>query len=266
MKTPNKLFLAWHEPTSRSWFPIGQLTFDGVRYYFVYTQGAKEAQQKCGFKPLFSFPNFNTVYTSTYLFPVFANRLMSRSRPDYLSYMQWLNIPKQEISEYEDNPIAILARSGGERQTDNLTVFPYPEPDAEGAYHFHFFSHGLRYLPQASIERINHLEPKEKLWLAREFQNPHDSQALTLNTKDHYIVGYCPRYLLSEIFEILQEISNLIDLHVERVNQPPTPLHSRLLCHIIIKPNNHLQLFSRQEYQLLIKEGLISEVLENALS
>ena len=41
MKT---LFLAWQDPTTRAWLPVGRLTFDGKMYTFAYTQGAKEAQ------------------------------------------------------------------------------------------------------------------------------------------------------------------------------------------------------------------------------
>lgn len=250
MKTMKTLFLAWQDPNSRSWFPIGRLTFDGDHYQFTYTRGVLEAQQKCGFEPLSSFPRLGEVYTSTYLFPVFANRLMPRSRPDYSRFIQWLNIP-----EYEDDLIAMLARSGGQRETDTLTVFPGPAPDEEGRYHLHFFSHGLRHLPSSSIERINRFEPGEKLWLAHEFQNTFDSQALTLNTEDHYIVGYCPRYLNSEIFELLRRNPSLVKVCVERVNQPPTPLQFRLLCNLTAQSSNDFRPFSSDEYQPFIDEG-----------
>ncbi|GAA6617405.1 HIRAN domain-containing protein [Scytonema sp. NUACC26] len=190
MKTPKTLFLAWLDPFSRCWFPIGRLTFDGGIYQFVYTQGVKEAEEKCAFKPLSSFPRLDKIYTSTYLFPVFANRLMSRKRPDYSSFLEWLNILNDE-----KDPIAILARSGGERETDTLAVFACPEVNEQGQYYLYFFLHGLRHLSSSTIERIDRLEPGETLWLAHEFHNPYDSQALILNTKDHYIVGYCPRYL-----------------------------------------------------------------------
>jgi len=40
MKT---LFLAWQDYESRSWSPIGRLTFDEKRYQFVYIQGGKKA-------------------------------------------------------------------------------------------------------------------------------------------------------------------------------------------------------------------------------
>lgn len=248
MKTPKTLFLAWQDPISRSWFPIGRLTFDGGIYQFTYTQGVKEAEEKCAFKPLSSFPYLDEVYTSSQLFPVFANRLMSRSRPDYRSFIEWLNILNDE-----NDPMAILARSGGERETDTLAVFPCPEIDEQGQYHLYFFSHGLRHLPSSAIERINQFESGEKLWLAHEFQNLSDSQALILNTSDHYIVGYCPRYLLAEIFELLRPNSNL-EVQVERVNKPPTPLQFRLLCKMSVDALDNFRPFSSSQYQPLIAE------------
>ncbi|MEG3979147.1 DNA-binding protein, partial [Microcoleus sp. herbarium8] len=91
MKT---LFLAWQNPGSGSWFPIGRLTFNGKEYQFNYTNGVLEAKLKCGFELLPSFPDFNNVYTSQKLFPLFSNRVMPRSRPDYPEFVQWLNIPQ----------------------------------------------------------------------------------------------------------------------------------------------------------------------------
>ncbi|WP_254173143.1 DNA-binding protein [Planktothrix pseudagardhii] len=246
MKTHKTLFLAWQDPNSRFWFPIGRLTFDGATYQFVYTQGVKEAQEKSGFTPLSSFPRFDEVYTSTYLFSVFSNRLMPRSRPDYSSFIEWLNIPK-----HEDDPITLLARSGGQKKTDTLTVFPCPIPDEEGRYHLHFFPHGMQHLPPSSIERINCFVPGEKLWLSHEFQNIYDQMALTLNTEDHYIVGYCPRYLNPEIFELIRRTTYEVNVQVERINQPPTPRQFRLLCHLTAKGDDGFSPFSSKIYQPL---------------
>lgn len=248
MNTLKTLFLAWQDPISRYWFPIGRLTFDESIYQFVYTQGVKEAEEKCAFKPLSSFPRLDEIYRSTQLFPVFANRLMSRSRPDYSSFIEWLNILNDE-----NDLMAILARSGGERETDTLAVFSCPEVDEQEQYHLHFFSHGLRHLPSSAIERINQFDPGEKLLLAHELQNPYHSQTLILNTEDHYIVGYCPRYLLAEIFELLRQNSNL-EVQVERVNRPPTPLQFRLLCKMSVHTLDDFHLFSSYQYQPLIAE------------
>ena len=238
------LFLAWQDYESRVWFPIGRLTFDGTKYQFVYIQGAKDAEQQCGFQPLISFPQWDEVYYSNYLFPLFANRLMSRSRPEYKSFVERLNVPLEE-----DDPMVLLARSEGKRETDSLTVFPCPEPDEKGKYELHFFAHGLRYLPAGAIARIEQFQIGDKLWLAHEFQNEYDTRALTLNTQDHHIVGYCPRYLLSNVFDVLMRSPNLVDVRVERINHSPTPLRFRLLCKMTYSTLDRMKPFSQERYQ-----------------
>jgi HIRAN domain len=125
--------------------------------------------------------------------------------------------------------------------------------DEQGQYHLYFFLHGLRHLPSSAIERVNQLEFGEKLWLAHEFQNPYDSQALILNTEDHYIVGYYPRYLLAEVFELLRQNSNL-DVRVERVNKASTPLQFRLLCKMSVDAKDDFRPFSGSQYQPLVAE------------
>ncbi|MBE9007999.1 HIRAN domain-containing protein [Fortiea sp. LEGE XX443] len=241
MKT---LFLAWQDPKSRAWFPIGRLTFDGTQYQFVYTQGAAMAQRKCEFQLLLAFPKLNMVYKSIHLFPLFSNRLMQRSRPNYKNYVEWLNIP-----EGEDDPIAILARSGGRKETDNFEVFPCPEPDENGLYYIHFFAHGLRHLPTCAIERINQFNMGELLYLANEFQNPYDPRALLLCTEDHHIVGYCPRYLVDDVFQLKNRNPELVKVHVERINPAPTPLQLRLLCNMTTEWPQEFHPYSGQEYQ-----------------
>ncbi|MBK1988274.1 DNA-binding protein [Sphaerospermopsis aphanizomenoides BCCUSP55] len=245
MKT---LFLAWQNPKSRAWFPVGRLSFDGIYYQFVYTQGAKEAQANFGFQLLYSFPALNRVYTSAELFPLFSNRVMRRSRPDYKNYIKLLNIP-----ESEDDAISILSRSGGRKVTDHYEVFPCPEPDENGLYKIHFFAHGLPYFPPSAIERIHQLQTQEMLYLANEFQNPHDSKSLLLCTKDHYIVGYCPRYLVDDVFK-LKEKNSEINVQVERVNPVPAPLQLRLLCNLTAKWPEDFSPFSSREYQPILAD------------
>lgn len=126
MKT---LFLAWQDarpdggarPGSRAWFPIGRLESEPGQgwFRFLYTKGVLEAQAKAGFQPLDAFPQFEKVYESGELFPLFQNRLISPKREDYAEYLERL-----ALSPEERDPFAILAVSGGGRQTDNLEVFP----------------------------------------------------------------------------------------------------------------------------------------------
>jgi HIRAN domain len=243
MKT---LFLAWQDPTSRSWFPIGRLTFESNIYSFVYTQGALNAAQESAFQPLYSFPDFERVYKSEVLFPLFANRVMRSSRPDYTDYIDWLNIP-----HHKDDPITILSRSGGKKATDHFEVFPCPEPDRNGLYHIHFFLHGLRHRQQAAIERVNTLKACEPLYVMHDVQNSYDSLALALRTDDEYLIGYCPRYLATDIHELLKQDSKLVNVHVERVNLVPAPIQLRLLCSITAEWPSDFHPFSSDEYQPL---------------
>ncbi|MEA5468964.1 HIRAN domain-containing protein [Spirulina sp. 06S082] len=245
--TISTLFLAWQDPQSRSWFPIGRLTFDGELYKFVYIEGARNAQREANFSLLHSFPELTKEYKSIELFPPFANRLMRPSRPDYNDYIQSLNIPRDR-----DDPIAIFSRSGGRKATDTFEIFPCPKPDENGLFHIHFFAHGLRHIPQCSRDRINLLQPNEQLYLANEFQNSYDSQALLLCTKDHHIVGYCPRYLATDTLGICREKPDLVHVHVERINPAPTPLQSRLLCNMTAEWPQESYPFSEREYQSIV--------------
>jgi HIRAN domain len=247
-----KLFLAWQEPKSRHWFPIGQLTFDGKFYQFVYTHGIEKAQAESNFKLLHSFPERDRVYTSSELFPLFSNRLMRPSRPDYQDYIQWLNIPQNK-----DDPMAILARSGGKKATDTFEVFPCPESSENGLYHLHFFVHGLRYMPECSVEQVKHLQPEERLYLTQDFQNPYDSKALLLRTEQRHNLGYCPRYLAADIYEILKQNPESVFVRVERVNSAPTPLQFRLLCNMTTQWNEDFNPFSSPDYRPIVDLSLL---------
>jgi hypothetical protein len=242
-----KLFLAWQDSRSRHWFPIGKLTFDGNHYHFVYTHGVKKAQTEANFKLLHSFSERDRIYTSSELFPLFSNRLMRPSRPDYQDYIQWLNIPQDE-----DDPISILARSGGHKATDNFEVFPYPESNENGLYHVHFFVRGLRYMPECSIELVKQLKPEYRLYLTHDLQNNHDSKALLLITEQRHNLGYCPRYLAADIYELLKQNPQSVDVRVERVNLAPTPIQFRLLCNLTAQWHDNFQPFSNQDYQPIV--------------
>lgn len=240
-----KLFVAWQDPISRAWYPIGRLTFENNCYQFVYIQGALEAREKVAFQGLWSFPDFNKVYQSPELFAFFFNRIMRPARPDYPLFIESLNLKETEV-----DPMTLLSRSGGRKVTDNYEVFPYPEADTNGFYHLYFFLHALRYMPSEINERIKKLELGETLYLMHDSQNDFDSNALMLRTKDFYLLGFCPRYLLDDIFPLVQSQPQAIEIKVDRLNQPPASLQMKLLCHLIVKKED-FQPFSSQMYEPL---------------
>ena len=240
------LFLAWQDPNARTWFPVGRLTHEHGLYRFSYLQGALEAREQAGFEPILSFPQFDYRYVSSDLFPLFANRLLRPSRPEYKDFIQWLNIP-----EHQDDPIALLARSGGKRKTDNFEVFPCPEQEADGNYHIHFFTHGLRHFPEAEQQHVQTLPPDTPLWLMHDLQNPFDSRALVLRTADRHQVGYCPRYLAQDLYELVSKFPEQVKAKVERVNPSPTPLQFRLLCNLTAPWLEGFEPFSSPSYHPL---------------
>ena len=237
----NVLYLAWQDPRSRDWFPIGRLRRINGSYEFAYTQGAQMAALA---KPLEAFPDWETVYEAEELFPLFANRVPTSSRPDYAEITRWL-----DLTPGEADPMVFLASSGGERATDTLEVFARPEPGADGRYLIRFFAHGLRHLPPSSQECVAKLKPDDPLVLMHDFQNEHDPNALLLRTKDKHAVGYCPRYLASDILRLLRENPELPVVSVKRVNDASSPLQWRLLCSLTAEWPADWEPFSGEEFQ-----------------
>lgn len=241
-----KLFLTWQHKESRKWFPIGCLTFVDETYRFFYIKGAFEAQEESGFQPLVSFPDFREVYESDELFPMFSNRVMPASRPEYRQIIELLSLPQ----DYND-PLAFLARSGGAKVTDNFEIFCSPKLEG-GKFSLHFFAHGLRYVPQDSIERISRMEREERLYLAHDFQNPFEENALLLHTRDNHIVGYCPSYLLDDMNEMRR--NKEIEVCVERVNDESAPLQFRLLCRLLFPQMQNYRPFATGNYAPVVSQ------------
>jgi hypothetical protein len=221
MKT---LYLAWREPGQR-WWPVGRLAREGSDYVFTYTQGARSAEA-AGFRPLSSFPDFDQVYVSSQLFPMFQNRLPPQSRPDYQDFIEWLDLERTEA-----DPLVMLARSGGQRETDMFEVFPIPEPNVEGRYRSTFFVHGLRHRGASAEEEVRSLRPGDELALEAEPANPHDPRALRVHTVVRGVhIGFVPRYLCQDLHALLAAAGELPRARVQRVNPPPTPAQFRVLC------------------------------------
>ena len=164
-------------------------------------------------------------YESEELFPIFKNRLLPKSRPEYSSYLNWLGFGEENVSELEE-----LARSGGIRATDSLQLFPVPEK-ANGKYEVMFFSHGIRHLPPNYIERVNHLNQGSALYLMRDIQNEFDSLALALRTDDPIeIVGYCPSFFVKDFDRLIEKNgSEKVNVSIVKINLN-SPLQFRLLC------------------------------------
>jgi hypothetical protein len=197
-------------------------------YRFVYTEGARRLE---GFQPFSGLDDLEAVYESNELFPLFANRLLAPSRPEYQTYLEWTGF----APDNPPDPIALLSVTEGRRATDQLEILPNPLPDSDGNYLTKFFLHGIRWSTPAAIERISRLQPGDRLGLMPDINNPADPNAVAARTMDkaeNHLLGYVPRYLAYDVRGLCHSCpADAPQLTVERVN-PKAPLQFRLLCRL----------------------------------
>ena len=236
----SSVFLAWQDPVERDWHTVGKLTQKDDHYQFQYTLGAGRCQR---FTPFTGMEDLTTLYQSERLFPLFANRLLSERRPEYKKLLSWLGMDGQQ------NPLLILAKTGGIKSTDNLQIFPEVQPNSTGAFDMDFFVHGVRYVSDSARDRIKRLQPGETLLLMQDFQNPADSMALAIRTgQTPEIIGYCPRYLTKDIHRLINQNAQM-QLAVNRVNDD-APLYYQLMCTLTVTTNTApgYALFDSEEF------------------
>jgi hypothetical protein len=239
------LFVTWRSPKTHSIIPVGRLIYrDDKLYEFAYINKAQAAVHQ-GFMPFLDFPYLGQFYLSHQLFPLFANRVLPVNRPEFREYIRGLG-----LSHENGDPMHILARTGGRRETDQIEMFPLPLPDPQtGAFATHCLIRGIRYMPQPVVdERIAVLRPHEPLLLLWDAQNTLDPTALAVRTLDCVLLGYLPAYLNREMWELLSSCPQC-QVHVERVNPPPAGVHHRLLCRVDgCWPEGYIP-FSTADYQ-----------------
>lgn len=224
-----QLFVSWRSPKSRRVHPVGRLTNDPAThgYEFRYVRNVSEATTD-GFVPFSEFPTLAGVYRAHNLFPLFANRVMPKSRPDYRPFLNALGLSPETA-----DPMVILARTGGTRQTDQIELFPVPKPDPDGCYFSYCLLRAVKYMPGPVVEeRLARLQPGERLLMFDDWQNPVDGSAVGVRTEDSYMVGYLPAYLTADI-RALRDKCGRVEVLVERFNPPPAEVHHRLLCKVV---------------------------------
>ena len=190
------LFLAWHDTgENRLWYPVGRLDADleSSSYRFRYTGGAERANREARFPLIVGFPEMKRDYHSEELFPLFQNRVMSPSRPDFLTYLDTLGY------EGDAEPVEILAVNGGLRRTDNFEVFPKLVKQSDGGFTCRFLLHGSRHVNSAAQNRLRSLDEGEQLFIALELTNPVTQLAVQVQTSDKYILGWAPHYLVNDL-------------------------------------------------------------------
>ena len=223
------LYVTWRSPQTRTIHVVGRLRFDDVakRYDFVYVGAVHRAIPE-GFSPFPEFPELDRLYRSANLFPLFANRLMSKGRADRAAWLVALGLENDE-----PHPIQVLSRTGGTRLTDHLELIPVPE-EINGAFVTYFLVRGIRHMESSDKieERIDRLRPGEVLHCKHDAENPVDPLTCMIYTTQSERIGYVPAYLAPDIHKCEQH-GGRIDIVVHQVNRPPAEAHHRLLCKVV---------------------------------
>jgi hypothetical protein len=229
MNSPT-LYLEWQDKqASRRWFTIGRVRRDEEGLFeFVYTDGFHEAQRLADLRPLIGFGELQQVYRSASLFPQFENRLLSASREEFTVSLERLGLLDAS------DPLAVLARSSGKRETDQFQLYPKPievrDEAGERSYSIQFFAHGSQYVPNASAAD-SFTRPLRLLW---DFQNPKDKNALMVMTDDNRLLGWIPRHYSADLIELRSREATLITT-LSRYNAPPAPSWYRFLLTVQAK-------------------------------
>jgi hypothetical protein len=221
------LYVAWHtNDPPPVWGPVGRLDYDdqtGV-YRFQYTRGARKLH---GFQPFDGMPNLEQVYESSDLFPLFKNRLLPSSRPEFPAFLRWSGFDPDDPPE----PIVILGVTEGRKQTDAVQVFPCPQPDRHGCYVNFFFAHGVRHHMPNAGPALRQMHVGDTLQLQPHPENPVDPSAVAIFAGDT-MLGYVPRYLAADVKRLMTECpEQQVRLTAHRVNLN-APMQQRLLCRL----------------------------------
>jgi hypothetical protein len=217
------LFLLWQEPESRRWRVVAELDKDSDEYVFRYTRGA---DRYAGFIPFGRLTDIDKVYRSKELFPIFANRILAAGRPETADFLEWL-----DLGSTAPDPIDVLARSGGQRATDRLLIYPKPARTSDNRLRLTFFAHGLRHAEPGAEPRVLGLSPGDRLFPLYDVQNSADPDAVALRSQDPaQLLGYVPRVFARDVKACVSgNPPERAQIAVRKVN-PTAPLQFRLLC------------------------------------
>ncbi|MYC38771.1 MAG: DNA-binding protein [Chloroflexi bacterium] len=244
------VFLAWQDKgVSREWFPIGRLDADveSEKYRFRYIGGAKRAEREAKFPLLVAFPRLEGDYKSSNLFSTFSNRVMWPSRPDFKDYLNSLALTE------DNDPMDMMAVSGGRRVTDSYEVFPKIVKKDDGSFVCRFFLHGGKRVSPAAQERLDFLSADEELYLALELTNPLGELAVQIQTTDYHMIGWSPRYMARDLALALAQPPGSCRARVVRVNLRPVPSEERVLVEMSGNLGSH-EPMSGPDFQPLVPD------------
>ncbi len=186
MSAFDHLFTLWRDPHDGTRHVVGELWREAMGYRFAYVQDLAFATAR-GFSELSEFPRQATTggeFRARYLFPTFAQRIPHPQRKDRRALLDAWGV------ENADDPMEILARSGGVQLTDRIELAEYRGPEDPLTRALEFRVSGERFQPEASGVALT---PGERVTLRRDAENPHDPCASVVLVRGDLRLGFVPR-------------------------------------------------------------------------
>ena len=203
-----QLAVLWSDPSSGARHVIGRLWRDGGSFAFAYAADTDKYMSK-GFSLLPEFPRGATTYRSAYLFPSFSQRIPSPTRPDFQRLMREWGVA------HADEPLEILARSGGVQLTDRIELAEYRDEKDDLSRPLSFRVAGGKFR-----EAVD-LQPGDPVILRHEPDNQFDKCATLVLLRQGKPVGYVPRQYSALISGHLASGHALESVAERRLTVPP---------------------------------------------
>lgn len=229
------LLVLWQNPVERAYLVVGRLGYDGSEYTFGYTESSVAAFQQ-GFRGLPGLRDPALRYVSDALFPVFAQRTLDPTRPDYAGYLDSLGLDEQAT------PFEQIVHSGGHRAADTLQLIEQPRLEANRLAAT-FLLNGVRHVPrrplifhEGSVEvtgaeherALASLSPGCGLAYRHESGNEKNPEAIALTSLHGVPLGYVPNVFAGGIHDLIRRGSP-IKFSVRAANGPDAPSHLRVV-------------------------------------
>jgi hypothetical protein len=252
------LYVASQDSVSREWIPIAELREAPEGFELRFTRGA---QRVPGFTGLGRMQALDKIYFSRTLFPFFANRLISKSRPEFRDYLKWIG-----LDSLPSSPMEVLGITGGIRATDSYELVAPPR-QVGSEIELTFFSRGLRYQEPASIAHLADLSEGTDVFMMRDVQNERDPLALAIRSETPHaqLVGYVPRYYCPGLVRLLEESPKNVRSQIKRLNFE-APLDMRLLISVTATAPESFNLFADLPDFLPLSAERLEDLSTEALS
>lgn len=234
-----ELLVLWQDPATRAMLPVGVLSYDGHQYRFEYLPAAHRSRD---FRPLLGFKDLGASYLSEDLFPLFRERVLDPTRPDFARVVERLDMDASRATPWEQ-----LVRTGGTSEGDTLQVTPVPHAVGEG-WACTFLAAGMRYSTTKSVltargatgpvtigefeASLDRLRPGGVLDLELELNNSYSGDAKLMLHGDA-VIAYLPDWL-AKLCSAPWKKQVPMEAKVIRVNDRSAGWHLRLLVELTV--------------------------------